>query len=183
MASKKGRKHSQATRQKIKQAALKRWGDQEARFWSHVYNRDQEGECWPWTGTTVTVRNLSRGILRWDSIQQQAHRVAWQITHGPIPAGSVIYHTCDNPICVNVKHLRCGTQANNIKDMVAKDRQRFSNLTRGERNPNAKLTKEAVAEIRQLAAEGIPRKEIAVKFNISRGHTNNIIRRVVWKHI
>jgi hypothetical protein len=37
-------------------------------------------------------------------------------------AGLVVMHTCDNPRCVNPKHLRLGTQALNTADRDAKDR-------------------------------------------------------------
>lgn len=55
-----------------------------------------------------------------------AHRIAFSLVHGPIPFGMVVMHTCDNPRCVNVDHLKLGTQAENVADMVNKGRQKRS---------------------------------------------------------
>lgn len=52
----------------------------------------------------------------------KAHRVAWEIVHGPIPQGLFICHHCDNPLCVNVDHLFLGTDQDNVSDMIAKGR-------------------------------------------------------------
>jgi hypothetical protein len=59
--------------------------------------------------------------------QMLAHRVSWIIHYGEIPEGegahgTVVMHTCDNPGCVNPKHLRLGAQADNVTDMMQKSR-------------------------------------------------------------
>lgn len=51
-----------------------------------------------------------------------AHRLVWMQDNGPIPDGMVIMHTCDNRLCVNVEHLRLGTQQDNMVDKVVKGR-------------------------------------------------------------
>lgn len=53
---------------------------------------------------------------------EYAHRVAYVLVHGPIPAGSVVMHTCDVPACVNPFHLVLGTQGDNVRDASAKGR-------------------------------------------------------------
>jgi hypothetical protein len=53
-----------------------------------------------------------------------AHRVAWELEVGPIPDGFWVLHHCDNPPCVNVKHLFLGDSDINVADMVAKRRHR-----------------------------------------------------------
>ena len=43
-----------------------------------------------------------------------AHRVAWELTRGPIPESLLLDHICFNIICVNPQHLRIATtQLNN----------------------------------------------------------------------
>ncbi len=54
----------------------------------------------------------------------QAHRAAYQLFVGPIPAGKIVMHICDQPRCVNPDHLRVGTQADNMADKMAKGRWR-----------------------------------------------------------
>jgi len=34
-----------------------------------------------------------------------AHRIAWELTNGPIPDGVHLHHRCENKACVNPAHL------------------------------------------------------------------------------
>jgi hypothetical protein len=67
---------------------------------------------------------LGYGWRRKNGRSGLAHRYAWEDVHGPIPDGMVVMHTCDNRPCVNVDHLKLGTQRDNIIDMVVKGRNR-----------------------------------------------------------
>jgi hypothetical protein len=51
-----------------------------------------------------------------------AHRLAYALCVGPIPAGVVVLHTCDVPACFDPTHLVLGTQADNQADMASKGR-------------------------------------------------------------
>ena len=99
----------------------------EDRFWSHV-NKDGPahpydptlGPCWRWTASTN-----AKGYGRLGDRHRRvvgAHRVGWELAHGPIPNGLSVLHSCDNPPCVRASHLFLGTAAENNADMVAKGR-------------------------------------------------------------
>jgi hypothetical protein len=57
-------------------------------FWSHVKPADENG-CRMWDGD----KNKSGyGFLQWATTSKLAHRVAWRLTHGPVPEGMTLDH-------------------------------------------------------------------------------------------
>jgi hypothetical protein len=94
----------------------------EERFWTRV-SWGPADRCWPWTGAGRGngyghVHRSGRGATT-----TLAHRLSWEIHHGPIPEGLFVLHRCDNPRCVNPAHLFLGTQKTNIHDMIGKGRR------------------------------------------------------------
>lgn len=96
------------------------------RFWSKVDKSAGDDACWLWTASTThrygqiaTYQNGKRKIT-------QAHRIAWVFSNRTdIPDGMFICHHCDNPTCVNPKHLFIGTVQDNVDDMLRKGRAAF----------------------------------------------------------
>jgi hypothetical protein len=157
------------------------------RFWARI---DRVGDrCWPWGG----ARSNGYGYVSWRGRVQPAHRIAWQLTAGPIPAGVYVCHHCDQPACCNPAHLFLGTQTDNMRDCAAKGR-----TTKGDRNPsrlyparrprgehhgNAKLTAADVLQIRHRKRQGERTRVVAQAFGVSPSHIEYIIRGLSWAHL
>jgi len=88
-------------------------------------------------------------------------RLIWTLSYGKIPDGKIICHTCDNPGCVNLKHLYLGTFYTNMKDKVS--RRRVS----GDNHPQVKISDKQVEEIRQLYDRGgMTQQELGKKYSV-----------------
>jgi len=92
----------------------------EERFWSKVLIKEPD-ECWIWT---AFIDRHGYGRFYVDGEMMQTHRIAYTLTHGPIPPGMEVCHKCDNPQCCNPNHLFLGTHADNMLDMRQKKRAR-----------------------------------------------------------
>lgn len=79
--------------------------------------------CLLWTGP---ANGLGYGRIHVVGTRRRAgaHRVAFEVVHGPVPQGMEVCHRCDTPSCVNVDHLFLGTHRDNMADMAAKGRSR-----------------------------------------------------------
>ena len=122
--------------------------------------------CKVWTGTTFWNGYGRIGDKR-------AHRVSYEEAHGPIPAGLLVCHRCDNRLCVNPDHLFLGTTDDNMADMVSKGRS-----ARGERHGRAKITDEIAGEIR---GSSLTCREAAKRYGLSKSMISYIRQGVNWK--
>lgn len=147
------------------------------RFWTKVYRRGSK-ECWPWLG-----RLNKDGYGGFDTIGHcwLAHRVAWILTNGAIPIGKIVRHRCDTPGCCNPRHLRLGTNVDNVKDMLRRKRHR---ALKGSKNGSSKLHETQVAQILGMFfVEGLSRYRIAKLTRVSETNIGSIVARKTWKHV
>lgn len=82
------------------------------RFWASIdRSGDTSGDCWVWTGSRTSE---GYGRLLVFGVHYTAHRVSYELHHGPIPDGLVLDHLCRNVSCVNPDHLEPVTDAENV---------------------------------------------------------------------
>lgn len=72
-------------------------------------NVDRTGEHHRWTGAIDPVRG--NGRIKVDGRVLTAHRLAWELAYGPVPAGASVRACPDDPSCVRVEHLNCSAAA------------------------------------------------------------------------
>jgi hypothetical protein len=77
-------------------------------FWERV---DRSGDCWPWLGP-LTADGYGKAVK--DRKPVRAHRLAYELLKGPIPAGLTIDHLCRNRRCVNPDHMEPVTNRVNV---------------------------------------------------------------------
>lgn len=147
------------------------------RFWAKV-QRPLQG-CWPW----LAARNKrGYGVLgRRDRGTRLAHRIAWELTRGPIPAGLEVCHHCDNPSCVRPTHLFVGTQSDNIGDAQTKGRLVTPVNGPGESARHRTLRAKDVILIRALRARGFRLQPLAERFGVRFSQISKICRGTSWK--
>jgi HNH endonuclease len=143
------------------------------RFWSKVDKSAGPDGCWIWTASTVN------GYGRLDHIL--AHRYSYEQNIRPVPEGLEVLHSCDNPGCVNPRHLWVGTHQDNMTDRNMKGR---SSAPVGEQHGSHKLTEEEVRAIRRIAESGICTQQyLANMFGVSDQTIHRIVHRKNWKHL
>jgi len=93
-----------------------------ARFWAKV-DRKSPSECWLWLADANYPDHRGYGKFSVDGRSVRAHRVAYELEVGPIPAGKLVLHRCDVRRCVNPSHLFLGTHSDNAQDAYRKGRR------------------------------------------------------------
>lgn len=136
-------------------------------FLSHVHIASDD-ECWPW------LRGKDKdgyGLFSFrDGTTVRATRYMWELVHGRNPGKMQVCHRCDNPTCVNPRHLFLGTNLDNSRDMMAKGRWAGS--------PTTKLSGSQYAEI--LALKPPTRAAIAAQLAAHYGVSADTIL-LIWR--
>lgn len=114
-----------------------------------------------------------------DGMQRYTHRQAWEVVHGPIANGLHVLHSCDNPPCFNVGHLRLGTHKDNMRDM--RERKRCTPQTnRFDGSWKSKLSLDDVNEIRVAQLLGVAQTTLAKLFNVTTANIGRILAGQTW---
>lgn len=178
-----------------------------ARFNSKILKTET---CWIWQ---AACSRDGYGSFWINGFTRRAHRVSWEISNGQaIPEGMDVLHNCpdgDNPKCVNPEHLWIGTVVDNMADKKQKGRCQSGDdhylrrhpeaIKRGDQHPlrlhpefaargekvnTAKLTNEAIIEIRRLYATGnYSHPQLGKMFGVAHSTIGRIVRGEYWKHI
>lgn len=152
---------------------------QGSKFWDAVEKTDM---CWMWK---AGLSPKGYGWVKYRGKARRAHRVAWELTYGPIPQRMNVLHRCDIPACVRPDHLFLGTQRDNILDAIEKGRhQGRHNLpySSGDTHPMAKLSMAIVLEARRLHAQGLSIYKLAQRRSVSWTTMRDAVRGITWKN-
>jgi len=109
------------------------------------------------------------GVIFWNGRCQRVTRVLMERA-GIDLAGREACHSCDNPTCVNPRHLFAGTHHENMTDATVKGIMR------------KKLTADDVRAIRAMKGTMLQR-EIGAMFGVNQTVVGDIHRRVKWRHV
>lgn len=121
--------------------------------------------CWLWVGAG---KGNGYGHLSCDGENELAHRQAYKLFCGEIPAGMDVCHTCDNRNCVNPDHLFLGTRKENMEDCKTKGR------TSGGRRKH--LCESTVQEVRRRLDAGHSPRRVSAQMDVNY-HTITAIKR------
>lgn len=165
------------------QGAERRPGDEE-RFISFCQKNPSSG-CIEWTGSLSRGygqlsaycprlrKNRPQKAYRW-ILQNKAGRLLNREEHA--------CHTCDNPKCVNPKHLYVGSALTNSQDMISRSGHYLANDPA--RSVRSKLTPDEVKKIRaRHAAGGISYGQLARDYGMDSSLMSKIVRGLRYKHV
>lgn len=136
-----------------------------------ILNKD----CWEWKGTK---NKKGYGQVKYNGGRFYVHRLSYLIFIGDFYENKCVCHSCDNPSCINPKHLWLGTPKENTQDMIKKGR-RFDNSK--DNHPLSKLTIKDVISIKKEYSIGDKtQKEIAKDFGVVHQTISAILNNKRW---
>lgn len=135
-------------------------------------------DCIPWP---YGIGSGGYGLLKQGAKMVPAHRLTLELSKGGPPSPEMVAahapQACHNRACVNPRHLRWATQAENNRDRQADGTQAHN---KGELAGPAKLTDAQVVAIR---ADGRPHSAIATEYGVAQSTISRIKGRQRWRHI
>jgi hypothetical protein len=122
-------------------------------------------KCWPWLGPI----SQGYGRITIHHVFYPAHRVSYLYYYGYLPVDLDVLHDCESRSCCNPKHLYLGNDLDHAANTIRKGRR-----PKGEQHYRTKILEEDFDKIRILMSIGVPRKEVAEEFNISKAYVTRI---------
>lgn len=135
-----------------------------------IVSIDEASGCWIIQRAVRSHDGYARLSFRGDC-DALAHRVAYTVFHGPIPAGLFVCHRCDRRLCVNPEHLFLGTHDDNMADMVAKQRATGHRVQLDEQSALA------------IHRDPRPTRVVALEYGISQQMVHHIRAGRRWCHV
>jgi hypothetical protein len=110
----------------------------------------------------------------------RTHRLMWTLVNGDIPTGALLLHSCHNPACINIEHLRLGDNQENMNDMKAAGRQ---NKCKGSGHGESKLTETIIKEIFELYSQGYSLRRLGCRYGVTFGTIWKVLKGRTWVHV
>ena len=146
-------------------------GSSEAFLQAHVTYDGDECLLWPYR-----LNSAGYGLAVVGGSQRTASRWMCVLAHGkPDRLRNGAAHACGNPSCVNPKHLRWATHAENMAD-----KERHGTEIRGERNGKTRLTEDDVRYIRNAPPDLAPLME---RYGMSKHGISKVRAGSRWGHV
>lgn len=115
--------------------------------------------CWAWFGALDTA---GYGTMTVEGSTRAAHRYYFEQTHGLIPEGHQLHHTCRNRCCVNPDHLEVLAPTEH--------RRRHSKLDMGK-----------AREIRRRCAAGESKRGLGRAFGVDARTIKDVVDGRTWR--
>lgn len=135
--------------------------EREAGGFTLRYIVEPERGCHIWIGSRDAK---GYGLVGTSTNTRRAHRVAYEEVHGPVPDGLVLDHECRTRACVNARHLRAVTNAQNCR-------------TGGK----AKLDMGRAREIRAAREAGEPAASLARRYGVGETTIEDVVAGRTWR--
>ena len=144
-----------------------------------VYMRRYRTPLGPCLLTMVCKLPTGYGKVSFNGKVCLAHRIVYEAVYGYVPY--LLRHKCDEPACINYKHLLPGDDYDNAMDRENRGR---GNHWKGEQVNTAKLTAGDVLAIRKdYEVGGITYKELAERYGVQWSAIGKIVTRTSWRHL
>lgn len=143
---------------------------------SEIYKRIKinESDCWEWQGAKnakgyglITFYDKASGKRRCTSAHRYMYALKKRIK---LQRSECVCHRCDNPACINPRHMFVGSPKDNMQDMIAKGRR----AKRHAYHHRVKTIPNEVAEGIRNEPEGKRPGWIAAKYNVSVSYVSKI---------